>query len=234
MSIRENIESVRARIADAAKRSGRTEADITLCAVTKTVDAARILEALDCGITLVGENKAQELTEKYPTLRGRCGIHFIGHLQTNKVKAVIDKADCIESVDSIHLAEEIDRQAGRIGKVMDIFLEVNVGGEASKFGFSPEEVSAAVERLAGLANIKIRGLMSVLPKYGDDDVEILAFFDRMYELFIDIGRKKQDNICMDFLSMGMTGDFEQAIAHGANLVRIGTGIFGERPQKIGG
>ncbi len=229
MSIRENIENIRGRIAAAAQRSGRNASDITLVAVTKTVEPARILEAIGCGIQVVGENKAQELADKYPEIRGRCSVHFIGHLQTNKVKTVIDKVDCIESVDSVRLAAEIDRQAGLLGRTMDVFLEVNIGGEASKYGFAPEEMNAAVQQLAQYSHLKIRGLMSVLPKLDRGDEKIHTFFDRMYELFIDIGSKKQDNISMSFLSMGMTGDFEEAIAHGANLVRIGTGIFGGRP-----
>ena len=150
------------------------------------------------------------------------------------MKSIIDKVDCIESVDSVRLAAEIDRQAGLLGRTVDVFLEINIGGEVSKYGFAPEEIQSAVQQLAQYSHIKICGLMSVLPKLDRGDEKIHTFFDRMYELFIDIGRKKQDNISMSFLSMGMTGDFEEAIAHGANLVRIGTGIFGGRPQIVGG
>ena len=234
MSIRENIENIQARIAAAAQKSGRRAEDITLVAVTKTVEPARILEAVGCGIRAVGENKAQELVAKYPEIRGKSAVHFIGHLQTNKVKSIIDKVDCIESVDSVRLAAEIDRQAGLLGRTVDVFLEINIGGEVSKYGFAPEEIQSAVQQLAQYSHIKICGLMSVLPKLDRGDEKIHTFFDRMYELFIDIWRKKQDNISMSFLSMGMTGDFEEAIAHGANLVRIGTGIFGGRPQIVGG
>ena len=233
--LKENYEKVKENIVRACEKAGRSPEDVTLIAVSKTKPLSDIEELLsDTNAVDFGENKVQELVDKYENVSRPVNWHMIGHLQTNKVKSIIDKVDCIESVDSVRLAAEIDRQAGLLGRTVDVFLEINIGGEVSKYGFAPEEIQSAVQQLAQYSHIKICGLMSVLPKLDRGDEKIHTFFDRMYELFIDIGRKKQDNISMSFLSMGMTGDFEEAIAHGANLVRIGTGIFGGRPQIVGG
>lgn len=228
MGIPENIEEIREKITNAAKACGRSVQEITLVGVTKTVDTASIIEAVNCGIATVGENKAQELCEKYDTLAGLCKIHFIGHLQTNKVKYVIDKVDMIESVDSLRLAQEIDVRAGAINRSMDILAEVNIGKERSKHGVLEEDLEDFLKNMSKLSNVKIRGLMTVLPVESSFTEHGRSFFERMYQLFIDIRSKKKDNINMDFLSMGMTNDYETAIEYGANIVRIGTGIFGRR------
>ncbi len=227
MSIKENIAEIQAKIASASNNTDRQD-KVTLMAVTKMHTSAEILEALDCGIEVIGENKAQELLQKYPDIAGKCKIHFIGHLQTNKVKSIIDKVDCIQSVDSYKLAAEINKCSASIGKVTNILIEVNIGEEESKFGVKEEDVSSFVDSIKDFKNINIRGLMCVLPIYASEGDEKNALFDRMWKLFIDIKQKKYDNINIDTLSMGMSGDYECAIAHGSNLVRVGTSIFGAR------
>lgn len=173
------------------RKSGRRAEDITLVAVTKTVEPARILEAVGCGIRAVGENKAQELVAKYPEIRGKSAVHFIGHLQTNKVKSIIDKVDCIESVDSVRLAAEIDRQAGLLGRTVDVFLEINIGGEVSKYGFAPEEIQSAVQQLAQYSHIKICGLMSVLPKLDRGDEKFTHFLTECMSYLLTLGVKSK-------------------------------------------
>lgn len=227
MSIKENINEIQKKI-DAASALCDRQEKVTLMAVTKMHTSAEILEALENGIEVIGENKAQELLQKYPDIQGKCKIHFIGHLQTNKVKSIIDKVDCIQSVDSYKLAAEINKCSANIGKVTDILIEVNIGEEDSKFGVKEEEVSSFIDRLKDLKSINICGLMCVLPIYASEGEEKNILFERMWNLFIDIKQKKYDNININTLSMGMSGDYECAIAHGANLVRVGTSIFGAR------
>ena len=227
MSIKENILDIEKKI-DAASALCDRQEKVTLMAVTKMHTSDEILEALNCGIEVIGENKAQELLEKYPYIKGKCKIHFIGHLQTNKVKSIIDKVDCIQSVDSLKLATEINKCSENIGKVTDILIEVNIGEEESKYGVKAQEVSSFVDSLKDLKCINICGLMCVLPIYASEGEEKNIFFERMWDLFIDIKQKKYDNINVNTLSMGMSGDYECAIAHGANLVRVGTSIFGAR------
>ena len=232
-TIAENIAAIRARIDAAARLSGRTGADITLVAATKMNDAARVREAVAAGIDACGENRVQEMTEKLAEgAYTGAPLHFIGHLQTNKVRQVVGKVDLIQSVDSPELLAMIEKRAAMQDTVQDILLEVNIGGEEAKSGFRPEDVCAAAEKAGDFANIRVRGLMAIPPVCASPD-ENRPYFARMRQLFVDIGAKKYDNVTMDFLSMGMTGDFEAAIAEGANMVRVGTGIFGARDYGPG-
>ena len=227
MSIKSNISEIRDKIEKARDFGNRNE-KVTLMAVTKMHEVDEILESLDCGIEVIGENKAQELLQKYPYIKDKCKIHFIGHLQTNKVKSVIDKVDCIQSVDTLKLASEIDRCAAAINKVMDVLIEVNIGDEDSKYGIEEKDVTEFIKELSAFKNIRVRGLMCVLPIAASESEEKNILFERMWRIFIDNKEKKYDNVSMDILSMGMSGDYESAIIHGANLVRVGTGIFGAR------
>lgn len=222
----QNYAEIKENIKRAAEKSGRSEKDIILLAATKTVSTQIINHAIESGVDYIGENKVQEFLSKYDALKP-CHRHFIGHLQTNKVKDIVDKVELIHSVDSVRLAKEISKQSAKHGKTMDILLEVNIGNEESKSGFSPEEVCGAAEEIAKLPNICIRGLMAIPPVIEDEDGND-KYFIKMNKLFIDIGTKKIDNSNIDILSMGMSDDYESAIRHGANLVRIGTALFGRR------
>ena len=224
--MQERIASVRRRIAQAAQRAGRSETDITLIGVSKTKPAALVNEALACGITDIGENRVQELLEKLPALEGKPRVHLIGHLQTNKVKQVIGKTTLIHSVDSLKLAKEISRQSLEAGMVSDVLLQVNIGRDENKFGFLAEELPEALQEIALLAGIRVRGLMTV-PPIEQDSAKTRAHFQGLYKVFIDIPQI-YDNIKMEYLSMGMSGDFEIAVEEGANLVRVGSAIFGSR------
>jgi pyridoxal phosphate enzyme (YggS family) len=234
--IKNNIEDVRRRIAQAACKSGRRPEDITLVAVTKTMPASDAEAALECGIKVIGENKVQELLSKLPQLdmSGR-EAHIIGHLQTNKVKMIIDKADMIQSVDSIHLLGEIERQAARADRNMDVLIEVNIGEEASKTGVMPDKLGELLDAASGMEHIKVRGLMAIPPRCEEKELS-RPYFAKMRRLFVDIGGKKTDNIDMRILSMGMSGDFDVAVEEGATMVRVGTAIFGHRnvPAKSDG
>ena len=223
-TIAENIAAIRARIDAAARTTGRTGADITLVAATKMNDAARVREAVAAGIDACGENRVQEMTEKLAQgAYTGAPLHFIGHLQTNKVRQVVGKVDLIQSVDSPELLAMIEKRAAG----QDILLEVNIGGEAAKSGVAPAALPELLETAAGCAHIRVRGLMAIPPVAETSDGNH-AYFAKMHELFVDIGRKKYDNVFMDFLSMGMSGDFEDAISTGANMVRVGSSIFGAR------
>lgn len=231
--ITENIKKIREKIAVAAQKSGRNPDDITLMAVTKTMPAEAVQTALDCGITLFGENRVQELLSKLPNLNMEGhSAHIIGHMQSNKVKYIIDKVDMIQSLDSIHLAKEIDRQAEKAGKRMKVLVEVNIGREESKSGVLPENLEGFVEDTAVFKNIQICGLMAI-PPFFDDKEKTRPFFNQIRKLFIDIADKKIDNINMNILSMGMSSDFEVAIEEGSTMVRIGTSIFGKRNYSRG-
>ena len=235
MSIAQNVAAVRARIAAAAERSGRRKDDIILIAATKTNSAGRVREAIAAGVDACGENRVQEMTEKL-ALGAYEGapLHFIGHLQRNKIKQVVGVAELIHGVDSLALLEAIDRAAAAKGIVQDVLLEINIGAEPSKSGFSPEELPAALESASRLGSVRVRGLMAIPPICGPED-DNKQYFARMKQLFIDNCGKKYDNIRMDFMSMGMSGDLEAAIECGANMVRVGTAIFGPRiyPDKAG-
>ena len=228
MSIRENLEAIRAEIDAAARETGRTGADITLVGASKMNDAAACQEAIAAGIDALGENRVQEMTAKLAedAYRG-APLHFIGHLQRNKVKQVVGKVALIQSIGSPELLAEVDKQADKLGIVQDILLEVNIGGEAAKSGVDPDALPQLLETAAACAHIRVRGLMAIPPVAETSDGNH-AYFTKMHELFVDIGRKKYDNVSMDFLSMGMSGDFEDAIAAGANMVRVGSSIFGAR------
>jgi len=227
-AIVQNIAEIRARIAAAAAKSGRMAGDITLVGVTKTIAPPDIAALLAAGVTTLGENKAQELLQKYgePSLQG-ADWHLIGHLQTNKVKSIIGKVSLIHSVDSVRLAAEIDRRAQAVGKSMPILVEINIAEEPSKFGVSPQDAALLIGEICKFRNIMVRGLMCIAP-FVENPAENRVFFEKMRKIFIDIRRKNQDNVYMDCLSMGMTNDFEIAIEEGATMVRIGTGIFGRR------
>ena len=230
--IKENIENVERKIQAACDRSGRKREDVLLLAVSKTIDVPRIKEAVECGLTSLGENKVQEIMDKYEPMGEGVKWHLIGHLQTNKVKYIIDKVELIHSVDSLKLAEEISKRAKAKGITANILLEINAAGEESKFGLKPEECEKAVREISALDNIKIRGLMTVAPNVENPE-ENRIYFKQMKQLLVDINAKKIDNVNMDVLSMGMTGDYEVAIEEGATIVRVGTGIFGARvyPNK---
>ncbi len=222
----ENYENIISRINTAAKKSGRSPEDIILLAATKTVDIDTINYAIGKGIKYIGENKVQEFLLKDDSVDG-VHKHFIGHLQTNKVKDIINRVEMIESVDSLKLASEISKQSVKCGKTMDVLIEVNIGGEQSKWGFAPSEISKAVKKIADLPNIYVKGLMAIPPVCENSD-ENRKYFRQMYKLFIDIRAQKMDNSSMDILSMGMSDDFEVAIEEGANLIRLGTALFGRR------
>ena len=221
-----NYQGVLKRLKSAAEKSGRDISEITLLAATKTVDADTINYAIEKGITHIGENRVQELLSKHGLLRP-AHSHFIGHLQTNKVKDIIDKVEMIESVDSIRLANEISKQAQKRGIVMDVLLEINIGGEESKSGFAPEDAEKTVRESAKLDGIRVKGLMTI-PPATDLPEESRKYFREMYKLFIDIRGKNIDNSNMSVLSMGMSNDFDIAVEEGANLVRVGTSLFGRR------
>lgn len=228
MTIAENVAHVQEEIELAAKRCGRNGREITLVAASKMNDAARVREAIDAGITVCGENRVQEMTEK--NAQGAyegVHLHFIGRLQRNKVKQVVGIAELIHGVDTLALLQEIGRRATEKGIVQDVLLEVNIGRENTKAGFAPEDVPAVLESGETISGIRIRGLMAIPPIVASE-AEILPYFSAMQQLFIDNGQKKYDNSNMDFLSMGMSNDFPQAIACGSNMVRIGTKIFGPR------
>ncbi len=227
-TLEEHLHTIQAQIAVAAQKAGRDPSEILLVAATKMNDAERVQAAISMGLTACGENRVQELLEKYEqnAYQG-ADLQFIGTLQTNKVKYLIGKVSLIQSVGSIKLAECIAKEAKKREICQDILLEVNIGREQSKSGFLPEDLQTALETLPDLPNIHIRGLMAI-PPVAPEGQKSSRYFAEMQQLFVDISTKKYDNVSMDYLSMGMTADFEQAIAHGANIVRVGPGIFGRR------
>ncbi|MEE1242370.1 YggS family pyridoxal phosphate-dependent enzyme [Frisingicoccus sp.] len=225
--IKENVADVEAKIQAACDRSGRKREDVTLIAVSKTKPVSDIYEVMETGIKDYGENKVQELCDKIETIHEPLNWHMIGHLQRNKVKYIVDKVSMIHSVDSLRLAEQINLEAAKKNVEVDILIEVNVAEEDSKFGLSTEEVIDMVQSIAKLPNVHIKGLMTVAP-FTDDPEENRPYFRNLKQLAVDIAHKNIDNVTMNVLSMGMTGDYEVAIEEGATMVRVGTGIFGER------
>ena len=225
--MKEQLALVEERIAAAAVRAGRKREDVTLVAVSKTNPVERIKEAYDLGLREFGENRVKELLSKEPQLPGDIRWHLIGHLQTNKVKTVLGKAVLIHSLDSLKLLDTVDFESRKQGLVTKGLLEVNVAEEESTFGFLPSELPGLVPRLAQYRNLKIRGLMTVAPLVENAE-ENRDVFRRLCQLSIDIKSKNIDNVSMNVLSMGMTGDYEVAIEEGATIVRVGTGIFGKR------
>ena len=226
-SIRENIAAIRAQIDATARETGRTGADITLVGASKMNGAAACQEAIAAGIDALGENRVQEMTAKLAedAYRG-APLHFIGHLQRNKVKQVVGKAALIQSIGSPELLAEVDRQAEKLGIVQDILLEVNIGGEEAKSGFAPDAVEQAAAQAKTLAHVRVRGLMTIPPADATRE-ENMAYFAKVRALYVDISRKMYDN-GLEYLSMGMSGDFADAIRAGANMVRVGSAIFGAR------
>ena len=231
MSIAENIAAVRARIAKAAQECGREESEITLVGASKMNDAAACREAIAAGIDVLGENRVQEMTQKLAeNAYEGAPLHFIGHLQRNKVKMVVGKVDLIESVGSYELLDAVEKQAEKLGITQQILLEVNIGGEEAKSGFAPDEIALAAQRAGELAHIELRGLMAI-PPVTDEAHGSMPYFEKVRALFVDINRNLYDNR-LDILSMGMSGDFEDAIRAGATMVRVGTAIFGARNYTI--
>ncbi len=229
--LKENLERVEAEIANSCEKSGRAREDVTLIAVSKTKPVSMLQEAYDLGIREFGENKVQELVEKYDQLPSDIHWHLIGHLQRNKVKYIVDKVAMIHSVDSVRLAETIEKEAAKKNCTVDILLEVNVAGEESKFGLKPEEVLDTTAAIAGFPHIHMKGLMTIAP-FVDDPEENRIHFQKLRQLAVDINEKNIDNINVRMLSMGMTNDYSVAIEEGATFVRVGTGIFGERNYNI--
>lgn len=227
-NIEYNLAVIRQKIADAAKESGRKPEDVKLMAVTKTVEPIFINHAIDCGIDLIGENKVQEFLSKKPYLKLEgCEAHLIGHLQTNKVRQIVSEVSMIQSVDSVKLAREISKRSEAAGKTTECLIEVNIGDEESKTGLDLSLLMQTLEEISLLPSIKVKGLMTI-PPICDDDSQLRKYFSQMNEIFVDIKAKKIDNIDMSILSMGMSGDYEQAVRCGSNLVRVGSAIFGPR------
>ena len=228
MSIAENVAKILLDIEQAAIAAGRDPKEILLCAATKMNDADAVRQAIAAGVDCCGENRVQELTQKLSeNAYEGADIHFIGHLQTNKVKQVVGKVSLIHSIDSLHLLEAVNKEALRQGIQQDILLEINIGDEESKSGFTPEELFTILDTATHFPGIFIRGLMAIPPicqNPGDND----KFFQKMYQLSVDITAKKYDNVCSTVLSMGMSADYREAIACGSTMVRIGTDIFGAR------
>lgn len=229
-SIAENIEYVKNRITEASN-SSEYSTNCSLIAVSKTKPVEMLKEAYDAGIRDFGENKVQEIMDKYDKLPNDIRWHMIGHLQTNKVKYIIDKVYMIHSVESVKLAEEISKRAVAANLVMPILIEVNIGDEDSKFGLKYEEVEEFVLKINKLPGIKISGLMCVAP-YTDNPENNRCYFEKLRQLSVDITTKNIDNVCMDVLSMGMSGDYEVALSEGSTYIRVGTGVFGERDYSI--
>lgn len=226
-NIKENLIQVKASINSAAKAAGRGEDEVLLCTVTKTRTPEEINEAIAGGVTDIGENKVQEILDKYDFIEP-CRWHLIGHLQTNKVKYIVDKVFMIHSVDSIRLAQEINRRCLNIGKTMNILIQVNSAMEDTKFGIPPEETASLIgEILEKCNNIVIKGLMVIGP-FADEPEDVREYFKEGKELYDKYGKIQHDNLDFQFLSMGMSNDYQVAIEEGSNIVRIGTAIFGER------
>lgn len=226
-SIRENIDAVNRIKGEAAVKSGRKAEDVLLCAVTKTRTAEEINEAIDAGITDIGENKVQEIMDKFDSVRP-VRWHLIGHLQTNKVKYIIDKVSMIHSVDSLHLAQEIDKRAAQHGITMDILIQVNSAQEESKFGISTDETEGMIrDILDKCPDIRIRGLMCIAP-FAENPEDVRVYFAQVKKLYDEYGSIEHKNLDFKYLSMGMSHDYEVAISEGSNLIRVGTAIFGER------
>ena len=232
MSIADNIAAIRAKIDAAAIAAGRDPKEIKLCAATKMNDAEAVRQAIAAGVDCCGENRVQELTQKLAqNAYEGAPVHFIGHLQTNKVKQVVGKVDLIQSVDSERLLAAIQKEAEKQGIIQDILLEVNVGEEVSKSGFGVEDILPLMEKVGEFPNICIKGLMAI-PPISQKKGENLKFFQKMFQLSVDIKTKKYDNVMVDCLSMGMSGDYPDAIACGSTMIRVGTAIFGARNYAL--
>lgn len=225
--LKENLETVERNIQNACEKAGRDRDSVTLIAVSKTKPIETLKEAYDLGVRVFGENKVQELCDKYEALPKDIHWHMIGHLQRNKVKYIIDKVDLIHSVDSVRLAETIEKEAAKRNLTANILIEVNVAREDTKFGLLPEEVDAFIEQISGFSHIRVLGLMTIAP-FVENAEENRTVFEHLRKLSVDIERKNVDNVNVSILSMGMTNDYGIAVEEGATMVRVGTGIFGER------
>ena len=228
MSIAENIAQIREGMRQAAIAAGRDPRDILLCAATKMNDSNNVRQAIAAGVDCCGENRVQELTQKLSeNAYDGAPVHFIGHLQTNKVRQVVGKVALIQSIDSFRLLQAVQKEAQRQGLMQDVLLEVNIGGEESKSGFSPEELHPVLEKMSQFPNIRVKGLMAI-PPICHIPGENRKFFQKMLQLSVDITTKKYDNVCVEILSMGMSDDYRDAIACGSTMIRVGTAIFGAR------
>ena len=228
MSIEENVKQIKAQMRTAALQAGRDPDSVLLCAATKMNDAEAVRRAIRAGVDCCGENRVQELTEKLAqNAYEGVPVHFIGHLQTNKVKFVVGKVALIQSVDSFRLLEAIQKQAEKLGITQDILLEVNIAKQESKSGFTKEELPSVLERVSDFSNIRVRGFMAI-PPIVENPTDNHKFFQEMCNLSVDITTKKYDNVWVDVLSMGMSDDYADAIACGSTMVRVGTAIFGKR------
>ena len=232
MSIAENVARIREEMKAAAIAAGRDPKEILLCAATKMNDADAVRQAIAAGVDCCGENRVQELVAKLAeNAYEGAPVHFIGHLQTNKVKQVVGKVDLIQSVDSERLLKAIDKEAAKQGIRQNILLEVNIGEEASKSGFGADDILPLVDRISEFPNVCLKGLMAI-PPISYNSGENLKFFQKMFQLSVDIKTKIEDNVMVDCLSMGMTGDFRDAIACGSTMIRVGTAIFGARDYAM--
>ncbi|MCD7743895.1 MAG: YggS family pyridoxal phosphate-dependent enzyme [Lachnospiraceae bacterium] len=223
--LKDNLQEVEKRVSMACERAGRSRDEVLLIAVSKTKPVEMVQEIYDAGVRDFGENHPQEIREKFPQLPSDTKWHMIGHLQTNKIKYIIERACMVHSVDSVHLAEEISKAAIKSGRCMPVLAEINMAKEASKYGVMPEDAEDFIRQIAALPGIRVEGLMTIAP-YTEHAEENRVYFRDMKKLFVDIRGKNIDNVNMHHLSMGMTGDFEVAIEEGATMVRVGTGIFG--------
>ena len=231
-SVKYNYNLIEERIAEAAQKAGKNREDITFLAATKTVDVEVINYAISLGLKYIGENKVQELLSKYEGYNlNDASLQFIGHLQTNKVRQIVGKVDVIQSVDSVKLAKEISKQSVKNNIETDVLVEVNIGNEESKSGVMPENLHELLDEIKDFENISVKGLMTI-PPICDSKQKILKFFSKMNNIFIDISGKNIDNISMDILSMGMSADYYEAILSGANMVRVGSSLFGARNYNI--
>lgn len=229
--LKENLQQVEENIKKACEKCGRDRADVTLIAVSKTKPVEMLQTVYDCGVRDFGENKVQEMCDKMEVLPGDIKWHMIGHLQTNKVKYIVGRTELIHSVDSVHLAAEIQKQAVKKDVIVPILIEVNIAEEESKFGIHKEDTIAMVRQIAEMDHLRIKGLMTIAP-FVENAEDNRLYFREIKQLSVDIKNQNIDNVSMDVLSMGMTGDYEVAIEEGATLVRVGTGIFGERNYNI--
>ena len=228
LDVEENYKRINERICEAAERSGRRREDITLLAATKTVDVPTINHAISLRLDHIGENRVQELLSKYEQYDlSNCSLQFIGHLQSNKVRQIVDKVDLIQSVDSFKLAKEISSQSVKRGIVSDILVEVNIGREENKSGVFEENLEELLLQISELEGVSVKGLMTI-PPICENEHKISKYFNNMHKLFIDISQKKLDNVSMTILSMGMSADYYEAILEGANMVRVGSALFGAR------
>lgn len=231
MEILDNYKEILDRIEKAKEKAGRNGEEILLVGVSKTQPPERLMEAFNCGLKVFGENKVQEMIQKYPLIQG-AKWHFIGHLQKNKVKYIIDKADLIHSLDNVELAEEINKRAERINRIMPVLVQVNIGREDTKSGVFEEEVFEFSKKMSKYPNINVSGIMAIPPANNNKEIT-RAYFKKVYNIFNELKTYKYDNFDIKYLSMGMTGDFEIAIEEGANIIRVGTGIFGQRNYNRG-